>query len=505
MLSKKNILKNAPKRDFSNVKDEQCITSQDIRGVLRPIEMPTMDSLRNIIYEIQDKWDDHKFSYMVDSCQRECLKNIVTPFGLGKFISSYDKLGGNITTVHNAKQGIYANPETEGLQGDQYRTYKFQKARQEVIKNNTDQNGNIIDGYTGKKLSFDDVDIDHNTPVKKMHTEQGGFIQSEEKRAERGADQRNLIPTSSGLNRSMQDKDIIEWMNLPSTQEPHKTNAEFYQVDHEKVKEAVARAEEANKEHSPDALEWTQYGLGRSLATGLREAGKMGLQQATGIMLVNFFEGLFFEAMDSYRNGFAKGVNKETFFAALEIRVGRIVRKIIEDWESVLEAFKQGAFSGFMSNLLTSIMNIFFTTSRRLVRMLREGFFSLIQAFKTLFSPAHASLAEAADAALKIIITGAMVGIGIMLEEAIAETVQSLLVSFPPLETIAPLLIASITGGLMGIITTLAIYLIDKLDFFGVQAGTRDSYVLTELEQVTMENVDSIEKSFAEIAKMPSF
>ena len=98
-----------------------------------------------------------------------------------------------------------------------------------------------------------------------------------------------------------------------------------------------------------------------------------------------------------------------------------------------------------------------------------------------------------------------MVGLGIMLEEATAKIVEALLVSFPPLGVIASPLVSAITGGVMGIATTLCIYLVDKLDFFGVQAKERDCYVLTELEQMTRENIDKIEESLGDIKNMPLF
>jgi hypothetical protein len=101
----------------------------------------------------------------------------------------------------------------------------------------------------------------------------------------------------------------------------------------------------------------------------------MGLQQAIGLVLTDFVDGLLLEVHDSWHNGFCDGVDQEYVWDALKIRAGRVAKSCLDNWRNVLTAFRDGAISGIISNLMTTLINTFFTTARSLVRMIREGVF----------------------------------------------------------------------------------------------------------------------------------
>lgn len=61
---------------------------------------------KRIFKTISKDFNQERFDKLVKDCQKNIITSIVTPFGLGRFVAVYDKLGGNVTTIHNANQGI---------------------------------------------------------------------------------------------------------------------------------------------------------------------------------------------------------------------------------------------------------------------------------------------------------------------------------------------------------------------------------------------------------------
>ena len=71
----------------------------------------------------------------------------------------------------------------------------------------------------------------------------------------------------------------------------------------------------------------------------------------------------------------------------LKIRSMRHINKLKENLPGILvESLKEGV-SGFLSNLLTFIINNFISTAKRIVTIIRESLLGIYQAFKILFFP----------------------------------------------------------------------------------------------------------------------
>lgn len=88
-----------------------------------------------------------------------------------------------------------------------------------------------------------------------------------------------------------------------------------------------------------------------------------------------------------------------------------------------------GFVAGVLSNLITVFLNTLMTTSKRVIRMFREGFMSLLRALKTLAMPPKGmTFREGAHEALKVICAGAVVIGGVALEEFIEKSILTILV-----------------------------------------------------------------------------
>ena len=139
--------------------------------------------------------------------------------------------------------------------------------------------------------------------------------------------------------------------------------------------------------------------------------------------------------------------------------VRRKTRKIKDKWKDVAIAFKDGFISGFISNLVTTVINMFVTTATRVVRIIREGIFSLMKAIKTLlFPPEGTTYEEAMHEAKKLIASGLIVSLGVIAEEYIDKLIKATAILGP----FSDVLTAVFVGAITGLSITMVVYYIDK-------------------------------------------
>lgn len=71
------------------------------------------DEALRLINQLEQGFDTARLDDMLQKCQRDVIGAIAGPLGLGKVLAVHDKIGGNVTTIHNAKQDIYAREKDE--------------------------------------------------------------------------------------------------------------------------------------------------------------------------------------------------------------------------------------------------------------------------------------------------------------------------------------------------------------------------------------------------------
>jgi hypothetical protein len=205
-----------------------------------------------------------------------------------------------------------------------------------------------------------------------------------------------------------------------------KTNAEHYEIDPDLLNKKYEDGKNAAKKYEPDVIDKTKYYGERIADTGFSEGAKMGQQQAIGLMAYEFFDAVFDEVHDIYKKGYSYGPSDDRFLSVLKERFTRIAKRIAARWKDVGAAFAGGFISGFLSNLVTVVINMFVTTGKRIVRIIREGFYSLMRAIKMIcFPPEGMTAAQAAHEALKLIATGLIVTGGVALEQYIDTMIKA--------------------------------------------------------------------------------
>jgi hypothetical protein len=495
--------------------------------------------IKALLSEISGSFNKERLERLMADAQHDLLQSIAGPFGLGKVISAYDLAGGNVTTTHNFEKGVTATLEDAkrysewersskdfnrdpydydiklnraGLpvKNDQgnFQTTSFNTTKKKEIFTKMEEGAPVVDGYTkkvlGKKIKKDDVekykeiDLEHITSVKEIETNSKNHLFAKGKsleerqnyRVDLARDDNNLTLVDGSLNSSKGCKDLKEWMEKKSSNDNSKTNAEYYEVN--------SSLAEIEYKKSKDFLEKNilkeqvkKQGK-ETVVTGITEGAKMATQQAFGLLLTEFFTNSFIEINAAFNHG----LEGESLYQDICIRLKRVGMKTSSKWKYFFEAGIAGLISGFISNITTFLINIFATTSKRLVRMIREGLFSLFKALKILISPPQGmTYKEAAHEAMKLLVAGGLIATGIVLEEF----VEKLVMSIPFLIPIAHIVTAVIVGSITVIVTAIFIYFIDQLDLLNVIKIERDKYIIENLDNDIKEKLQNCELIVAQI------
>lgn len=479
--------------------------------------------IKALLAELSENFNEERFQSLLDQTQHDIIYSIATPFGLGKFVSAYDKMGGNITTIHNFEEGVTAtstdakkysewknsmdkfdrelydydiklNKEGEPVKNKTggYQKTQFNSTKKKEIYGKMKNGSLVTDGYTGSILGEKHNDkinntenisihLEHITSVKEIETNPKYHLfaegeTTEERQRDRVKSARNdnnLTLIEGRLNNSKGELDLKEWAEKSNAKDPSTTNVQYHKLNPKLVATEHKKSKDfLEKKYLTQQLK--KQGR-ETVITGAQEGMKMGAQQAFGYLLMELFTNSLIEI----KTAFNHGLEGESLHKDICIRLKRIGSNTLAKWKNSFEVGVAGLISGFISNIVTTLINVFATTSKRLVRMIREGLFSLLKALKTLlFPPAGMTYSEAAHEAMKLLVAGGLISIGIFFEEFL----EKFFLSIPFLIPIAQILTSVIIGAITAIVTAMLVYLIDKLDIFNVVKVEEDKYILESLD-----------------------
>lgn len=441
------------------------------------------DEAYTLIEELERAFDSNRLDELFNRTQTEVVLAIAGPFGAGKVLAVYDKVGGNVTTINNAMQGVYAQEEDRYQRGDYTATKNSQGKKFEgdgpnsvgsqFTRSQFIDGAYLVDAYTGETIKASDSSPDHIHSNSEFH-KKGGFMLSDTKKADFATDTDNLASTRRDINQSMRDHDKLDWKDMQQNGRTV-TNEEHFGINEAALQESHERAQATAQKHAPTIMDKTKYYTTNTLQTGVNEGVKMGGQQAFGVLLVELFAASFIEIKDVFASGRQGG----SLFDEIRLRLTRVAGRVSEKWKEMIVGFSGGFISGLISNIVTTLINTLVTTGKRVVRMIREGVFSLLKALKTLiFPPSGLNRQQAAHEAMKLLTSGGIVIAGVALEEAI----EKLLLGIPVLAPLTAVAAPVIVGSICAIGMALTCYLIDKLDLFNVIKVQRDQFVLQGLD-----------------------
>lgn len=431
------------------------------------------------------------------SCRRAVLDAIIRPLGLGRLVARFDHHGGNVLTPHNADAAWrgeqpgadMANPARraafEADASAPYHHADYEDGLARMRKEHFKDPEPLTDAYAPhRELPRDGrAHLDHVISAREIHGDRDAnfFLSADEKR-ELANDPANLAFTQGSLNQSKGDERLATWMD--KERRDGTTNAEHHGID----RDAAMAHDHAAEAHRDAVLSdhRMKYFLGETARAGGEAAMRMGLQQAAGLLLVELAVGLVDEVLDLWRNGRREGALVDE----LIVRAKRVGERVIGAWREAVDAFWHGALVGLLSTILTTVINCVMTTTRRVVRLIREGLMSLSRAVRVLlFPPAGMDDRQAAHEAMKLVATGLALSAGIVAEDAAEKAITA---AVPVLAPIAAILATAGVGLATGLASVAIVAVLDHLDFFGVIARERGEARVSAMRARTDRLLDEI-------------
>jgi len=452
--------------------------------------------------KISAEFKEQRLQQLFDDCQQQIISQVLGPFGLSAAMFE-DRNGGNVTTWKNFKKDAddYIAEKDKSSHKQSNTKYDREALSDPGFANKSRElRSSGGDGLTGKKNDPNDLDADHTTPLikiwenKKVHLslETGNGL--DKVKAMANSDE-NLVATHKSINRSKGAMSLDEFAQK---------KGEHYSLDPKLVAEAQERSEKHINSTIDNALLRKQSI--ELMQTGGHQAMQMGLRQALGVLLTELVNGLFNEFKVLIQHGVEAG---KTLFKEIRQRLERVIKSVIKKIPDAVSQLFEGGVSGFMSNLLTFVLNSFLSTAKRFVRAIREGFLSLYKAFKLIFfTPEHMTKQQGLQEGLKVLTVVVVTTLGILLEE----TVAAFMVTVPFLKPVADILTPVLIGIVTGLLSAFLAYQIDcmfhrllnsydekQMDELFADAKRRDEFAseLIKLSEASLENIKNYSESIA--------
>lgn len=382
--------------------------------------------------------------------EKTVLEKLVQSFGLD-FILLNDKLGGEVDTIHNVRQGIFATKkEKEKYQnrskydshqyhGDQ-RYIQYNKHLSELKKQ-----GNLTDGYTYKQFDPNNIiNLDHIISANEIHNDPARIL-AEQNGVELANDKSNFAPTHQAINKAKNASkmsDFVESMdkrvaykkeelqkikeklkdNSLSINEKQKLenkerNAEEYIKAFEAAdKKQMLEKDKKAREIYNTKINFAYYSSSKFFKNTAKEAGKKGLlmggRQAIGMIIAEIWFELK-EKLPLIYKEIKDNFKLEKFLERVKETLENIFERVKARFNDLINSFKNGILSGIISSLHTTVMNIFTTSTKMVGKLIREMWDTLVQTAKVaFFNPDNLATGDLLKEILKLISFGISTLIG---------------------------------------------------------------------------------------------
>lgn len=128
-----------------------------------------VQEIEALLSELRASFQKDRLELLLDETKRGVISSIAGPFGLGKILSAYDKTGGNVTTINNANNGVYAKDEdrysrkdythSKNSEGKQFANAGKNSSGAIYTRSQMDENHMVQDAYTGKITKADTTSL----------------------------------------------------------------------------------------------------------------------------------------------------------------------------------------------------------------------------------------------------------------------------------------------------------------------------------------------------------
>ncbi len=345
--------------------------------------------------------------------ERVFFESLITTFGLDAFIR--DQHGGDMDTIHNVRQigkderMGYKNPanaaawEARGAYDSHtYHSHDGYIARNREVSA-LKKEGRLRDAYTGEAIARNGrTDLDHIIAAREIHEDRGRVLAGL-KGEDLANSPENLVPTNPRANRSKKADSMEDFLK--------RRGGEYSAEQQARMRKLDAQTRKAYNARLGAAYYTSDFWQDAAMAAG-KVGMQMGVRQAAGFVLAEVWFAVREKMAATHSSKF-----RDMLLAAGEgVREGGIRAK--QKFGHILSRFSEGVAAGLLSSLITTLCNIFFTTARHIVRILRQTFATVVAAGKVLlFNPDNLLFGDRMKAALTILAVGASAVAGIMVSE----------------------------------------------------------------------------------------
>lgn len=402
--------------------------------------------------------DEPVLDSLFEQYGRVIVQSMITSFGLDFLVA--DRHGGDVDTIHNVRQvgidsemtyknsdnlrayenrGAYDNNEYHGYSNSSGEKTNYARIKGDARKEYFNNGISVKDSYVpdnellflGRSKGADpkkNAELDHIVEAKAIHEDRGRCLSGLCGRELADAEE-NFTWTNKSLNASMGS-----WAKEEAKRIKKETGyeAQLSQVDMKAYVAAHPELDEQTKRRmlqkynearrAYDAKISRAYYTSRQFRVDTCKAAgqvgaRMGLRQALGLV----FTELWFAVQDEFEHLKASNsFNLENFLQAVGNGVKAGLSNAKVKYKELFSKFLGGSIAGVLSSLMTTLCNIFFTTARNVVRVIRQSWASITEAAKILFvNPDNYLLGERLRAVVKVLATGASVVAGTLVAEAL--------------------------------------------------------------------------------------
>lgn len=391
------------------------------------------------------------------------LTQVINEFGIGHFLEDYKK-GGNVTTLHNANAKVFAELDVKERYEKKYssevRRKIYEPEWRQKKRQHLKQYSIPIDAYTNKELSnVSWSHLDHIVSAAEIHENpKARLYMTDVERGGIAVDNQNLALTTGKINLSKGKKDLEEWGDSNNSLNQKKSNFDYFEID---KKSALSRHTVAKK-HINDSIKVAgikYYSKGLTV-TGVKQGLVVGLKQAMGLFLYEL-QSVLFRELNVYFAKIKHFNNWERRTKELKKAFNRVHIHMSQKIKRFLTVFAEGFLRGFISNLITVLINSAYTTTKNMAKMITDGLSGLWQAYCLLtnryeVTPRHTALKKASKIITAILVTTT----GVIFTESFAVYLKTTIFA-----TFAEL-IGSLVGGILtGITVAILMYAIEELVF----------------------------------------
>lgn len=391
-----------------------------------------------------------------EELEKTVVTSLATSFGLD-FLLFQDKHGGEVDTIHNARNGVWATEQEKQRfekRGD-YNPDPYHQHENYIDTGRRDKAthlaGELHDPYRNTTLTAAQKrNLDHVISAKEIHDDAGRVLAGLDG-VELANQSSNLQTTHESINKSKGQTPIDDYLRelpeligrsetklakdrarlatLPRDTPEQQHNARVLEdqirkdenkietlkaidPDEMRKRDEAARApynEQINRAYYTSSKFWKQS-ASASLDAGL----KMGARQMLGLVLAEvWFElrGQVPALLEKLKHKF----DFETFIDSVNSTLKGIWTRVQKRFTDFLIGFKDGVFAGVMASATTTLFNVFATTKVMAIKIIREVWGQLVKAIKLMiFNPEQLGFVDLCKAVTSVMSLGAATVVGSM-------------------------------------------------------------------------------------------